>query len=91
METNLKTLIGQEVVIDTNSSWVYIGMLKKVGKFCVLLTNADVHHLKDSGTSRETYLQSSRETGVKTNRSAVYINISYIVSFSKLEDIKVFI
>jgi len=90
MKEDLKKFIKKKIVIDTRSSWIYIGILKNVGTDSIELTDVDVHDSKDTHTTKEIYLLDSRKTGIKSNRNSVFINMDYIVSFSPLEDVKSF-
>jgi small nuclear ribonucleoprotein (snRNP)-like protein len=88
MEKALIKHIDENVVVDTNSTLIYIGTLKKVDERWIALTDVDVHDSNETATSKELYVMESRATGVKANRGLVYINMSFIVSFSPLEDVK---
>ncbi|MCD4743029.1 MAG: hypothetical protein K8R67_11200 [Desulfobacteraceae bacterium] len=90
METELKKHIKEKVVLDTRSSWIYIGTLDQVTGQCAVLTDVDVHDNTDTATSKDRYVCESRDTGIKTNRDRVFVSIEYIVSFSLLEDVKNF-
>ncbi len=90
MKEILKKFLKKTVVIDTRSSWVYMGVLKTVLDDAVELTEVDVHDSKDTSTSKEVYVLESRRTGIKSSRDRVFINLDYIVSFSLLEDVKHF-
>ena len=45
---NLEVLVGQEVVVDTDTSYLYIGTLDAVDEQTRVLVNADVHDVTDS-------------------------------------------
>ena len=90
MKTELKKYMKEKVVIDTHSSWIYIGTLDQVTEHCAVLTDVDVHDNTDTATSKDRYVYESRDTGIRTNRDRVFVSIEYIVSFSLLEDIKNF-
>lgn len=80
----------KKIVVDTNSSWIYIGTLKNVGENSIELTDVDVHDSKDTATTKEIYLVHSKETGIKSNRESVFINLDYVVSFSPFDKVKQF-
>lgn len=90
MKEDLNAHIKQRIVIDTASSWVYIGTLEKVTDQSVILSDVDVHDNNDTATSKEIYVFESTTTGVASNRKLTYVNLEYVVSFSRLEDIKKF-
>lgn len=90
MKVELEKFLKQKVVLDTRSSWVYIGVLDEVTEQCAVLSDVDVHDNKDSSSSKEIYIWQSTTTGVKANRHRTFINLDYVVSFSLLDDIKTF-
>ncbi len=90
MKTDLEEYLNNKIVIDSNSSWIYIGTLEKVTEYCAVLSNADAHDNNDTSTSKELYVFESRATGIKTNRQNVHVNLEHVVSFSLLNDVKEF-
>jgi hypothetical protein len=86
----LEKHVKQKIVVDTRSSWIYIGVLEDVLDGAVELSDVDVHENNDTGTTKEVYIIESKGAGVIPNRDKVYINMEYIVSFSLLSDIKHF-
>jgi hypothetical protein len=90
MKDDLEQFLKQKVVLDTRSTWIYIGLLEKVTESCAVLSEVDVHESSDTHTSKEFYVLESKTTGVKANRRLVYVNLVYVVSFSALDDVKQF-
>ena len=90
MQHILEKNIGKQVVLDTRSSWVYIGTLEKVTDSYIVLSQTDVHENKDSSTSKEVYIFETRATGIQANREMIFINLDYVDSFSLLKDVKKF-
>jgi hypothetical protein len=80
----------KKIVLDTNSSWTYIGTLEEVTDHCAILSEVDVHDNKDTPSSKEMYIWQSSTSGIKANRNRAFINLDFAVSFSLLEDIKKF-
>lgn len=87
MKNELEKYLKQQIVLDTRSSWIYTGVLEEVTQRCVVLSGVDVHDNKDTATSKELYVLQSKTTGIKANRQLVYVNLDYVVSFSRLEDV----
>jgi hypothetical protein len=79
--------IGQVVVVDTNSTFVYIGTLTKVLEHFVEMKDADAHDRGEGLSTKEQYVMESKRFGVKPNRREVSIRKSSIVSLSRLDDI----
>ena len=90
MKKDLEQFLKQKVVLDTRSTWIYIGILEKVTDSCAVLSEVDVHESSDTSTSKEFYVLESKTTGIKANRYLVYVNLDYVVSFSTLDDVKQF-
>ncbi len=87
MNETLQELVGKEVVVDTRSPWIYIGKLAAVRADSLLLHNVDVHDSGETSTPKERYVIDSCATGIKANRSSVYVNLEYVVSVSPLSDV----
>jgi hypothetical protein len=83
----LKTLIGREVVFDMESRYVCLGVLTGCDRSYAILEQADVHDLRDTTTTRESYVVESRRLGIRPNRDKVYVRICEIVSVSALDDV----
>jgi hypothetical protein len=83
----MKELIGRTVVVDTATSYLYIGDLAEVNADCVVLTQVDVHDRKDIDISKERYILDSRRHGVKPNRERTFVLREHVVSISALDDV----
>lgn len=79
--------IGEDVVIDVESQYVFLGRLEKIRPGWLTLRQADVHDLRDSKTTRELYVLDSRTDGIRVNRKKVVIPSDQVVSVSLLEDV----
>ncbi len=88
MKKELKKFLNQKIVVDTKTSWMYIGTLEKLTDHCVLLKDVDAHDNADTPTSKEIYLLKSKINDIVPNRNCVFINLDHVVSFSPLEDIR---
>jgi hypothetical protein len=83
----LDDLIGQAVVVDLSSPFVCLGTLLRVDDHFLELRNADLHDLRDTDTSRENYVASSKETGIKRNRKRVYLRRAKVIAVARLADV----
>lgn len=90
MKDALKEFIKQKIVVDTRSSWIYIGVLENVLEGALELSEVDVHENKDTASTKEVYVNESKKTGGIANRNRVFINMEFVVSFSPLDDVKNF-
>ena len=83
----LEDFVGQAVVVDLCSPFVCLGTLKVVGEHFLELCDADLHDLRDTRTSRETYVAASQATGIKRNRVRVFVRREEVVAIARLEDV----
>lgn len=87
MKEDLEQYIKQKIVLDTRSSWIYMGVLEQVTNSCAVLSEVDVYDSTTTSTSKELYVLESKTTGIKANRKLVFVNLDYVVSFSSLDDV----
>jgi small nuclear ribonucleoprotein (snRNP)-like protein len=83
----LEALIGQKVVVDLRSPFVCLGTLERFDDQHLELRDADLHDLRDTTTTRESYLVESRTSGIKENRRRVLLTRSEVIAVSLLKDI----
>ena len=80
-------LIGELVVLDMSSLYVYLGrFVGEQGGF-LILDDVDAHDLRDTSTSRERYLLDSRQHGIRPNRRRVWVRLADVTGISRLEDV----
>jgi len=87
VDEQLKSLIGEVVVLDTDTRWLYVGTLNKVGKGFLVLENVDAHDLTETSSTREEYLAEMKNNGILPNRKQVTVNREKLVGVSLLKDI----
>jgi hypothetical protein len=85
--TDWKALIGEIVVLDLSSPYVFIGILADAQADYLVLDSVDAHDLRDSPTTREKYILNCRLHGVRPNRKRTWVNQREIVGFSRLDDV----
>ena len=83
----IQALVGRQVVLDTDSSYIYIGLLEKVGADYLTMVNVDVHETADSKTTKESYAHETKRLGTRNNRKLTYIRAARVVSLAALDDI----
>jgi len=86
----MKELIGCQVVIDTDSSYIYIGNLESAGSDYFVLTNVDAHDTADTKTSKEYYTHETKQLGTRTNRKKTLVRLARVISICKLDDVLTF-
>ncbi|HZE96410.1 MAG TPA: hypothetical protein VE981_05260 [Planctomycetota bacterium] len=80
-------LVGQIVVVDTDSRFVYLGRLDRVEPDFLVMKDVDVHDRRESPSTKEQYIMDTKKFGVKPNRKEVSVRVTMVVSVSKLDDI----
>lgn len=81
------SLLGQVVVVDTDSSFVYLGTLARVEDHFLVLTEVDAHDRNETQSTKEQYVMECRRFGVKPNRKEIQVRKSVVVSVSRLDDV----
>ena len=85
-----KEILGyrdKNVVVDTNSNFLYIGKLEDMGDHFLILSEADVHDRRESPSMNEKYIMEAKKFGVRCNRKRVHIRIEEVISMSLLDDV----
>ncbi len=90
MKKELEKYLKRKIVLDTRSSWVYIGLLEEVTDNCVVLSGVDVHDNKETAATKELYVLGSKTSGIKSNRKLVHVNLGFVISFSSLDEVENF-
>lgn len=81
-------LIGEDVVIDTVSPYVFLGRLARADSQFVELLDADAHDLRDSESiTREIYVSNSHRFGIRRNRKRVLLSRREIVALARFADV----
>lgn len=83
----LAEMIGKQIVVDTDSSYIYIGTLDRVGPDFVTLLNVDVHDCSDSRSTKDQYAHEALTIGDRFNRNAAIVRLARVVSISKMDDV----
>ena len=80
-------LVGENVVIDTDTSYVFVGKLETATERFVSLSNVDVHDMRDSHVTKEVYTLESLKYGIRHNRKLTHIRLERVISVSRLDDV----
>lgn len=83
----LNEMIGQRVVVDLNSQFVCLGMLRRADELYLELQDADLHDLRDTRTTRENYVAAAVATGIKRNRKRVLLARGDVIAVARVEDV----
>jgi hypothetical protein len=82
-----KELVGQVVVVDTDSMYIYLGTLAGVNDHFVVMSDVDAHDRRESPSTKDQYILETKKFGVNPNRKEVKIRKQLVVSVSKLSDV----
>ena len=83
----LAFLMNQEVVVDTVSSYVYIGRLVEATPAHLTLADADVRDSSEGKVTKEHYAFEASRYGYRKNRRRVVVWAEKVISISLLSDI----
>jgi hypothetical protein len=86
----LQPLFGRVVVVDTDSSFVYLGRLVQANREWLVLEEVDVHETGEVGLSKERYVHETRGLGVRANRKRTWLRLARVLSVSPLDDVIAF-
>ena len=83
----LAEYVSKKVIVDTDASIVYLGVLAEISETAIVLTDTDVHGMRDTSATREVYIMETAKYGVRANRKKVTLMRSRVLSVSLLDDI----
>ena len=82
--------MDKEVVIDTKSSYLFMGTLNKIEDHFLTVLEVDVHDHNDFTKTKEIYVMEAAKHGIKVNRKATKIVRSEIIAISLLDDVVIY-
>ena len=80
-------LVGERVVVDTDTTKLVVGTLEDAGERLLALTEADIHDMRDSSVTSEVYTLEAHKYGVRANRKRVFVRTDRVVCVSRLDDV----
>ena len=83
----VKRYVGRDVVLDTKSNYVYLGLLKAVEDGFFVLEDADVHDCSQGRAGKDLYVLEAKRVGVVPNRTKVLVRESEVISVSALDEV----
>jgi len=88
--SGLEEYLGQQVVIDTRSTFIVIGTLTRIDHDYLTLENVDVHDTTDADSTKDHYIMESHKLGIRTNRRGAKVRAAEITSVSLLRDVEIY-
>jgi len=86
----LESYLGQQVVLDTRSSYIILGTLTEIAPDCLTLENVDVHDTTDAHSTKDFYIMEAHKLGIRTNRRSAKVRTAEIISLSLLRDVEIY-
>ena len=74
-------------MIDTKSTYVFIGRFKGVQGEYFVLEDVDVHDCSQGRANKDLYILDAKRYGVQPNRDRVVVKICETVSLSAVEEV----
>lgn len=88
--SGLDSYLGQQVVVDTRSSYIILGTLTAIAPDCLTLENVDVHDTSDASSTKDHYIMEAHKLGIRTNRRGAKVRTAEIISVSLLRDVEIY-
>ncbi|MCM8767295.1 MAG: hypothetical protein NC921_00735 [Candidatus Omnitrophica bacterium] len=85
----MKDYKNEKIVIDTSTSWIYIGTLVDEDETYYYLEDADAFDISETSLSKQEYLMMIKKDGIVPNRKRVKVLKSKVVGISLVKDILV--
>jgi len=82
-----ETYLNKKIVVDTSTSWIYIGTFISEDEKYLILEKADAYDISETTLSKQEYLLRVKQDGIVANREKVKILKDKIVAITILEDI----
>jgi len=83
----MKSYKNKKIVVDTSTSWIYIGRLTGEDGSYIYLEDTDAFDISETSLSKQEYLMMVKKDGIVPNRRKVKVLKSKVVAITLLEDI----
>jgi len=84
----MNPLFGKTVVLDTQSSWVYVGTLKGEDERFFHLEQADAFDVSEVTLTKQEYLMKVKRDGLVVNRERTFVLKNIVTSITVLDDVE---
>ncbi|MFP4055612.1 MAG: hypothetical protein ACLF0G_01950 [Candidatus Brocadiia bacterium] len=85
--SGLEDYLGEQVVVDTRSSYVLLGTLVGIHRDYLTLETVDVHDTGFAESTKDQYIMEAGRLGICANRNGAKVRIAEVVSVSLLRDV----
>jgi hypothetical protein len=83
----MKEFRNKDVIIDTSTTWIYIGKFIEEDENYYYLKDVDAFDISEVSLSKHEYLMMIKKDGLNPNRKNVKVLKSKVVAITLLEDI----
>ncbi len=80
-------LLSKVIVLDTSTSWIYVGVLDGEDDRYYYLSDADAFDISEVNMTKHEYLVKVKKDGLVTNRRKTIVVKQYVTAITLLEDI----
>lgn len=87
MKTKKMDFVSRIVVLDTDTSWIYIGTFKSEDEHYYYLSDADAFDMSEVNMTKHEYILKVKKDGLVVNRKNIVVAKEKIVALTLLEDI----
>ncbi len=79
--------VSKVVVLDTATSWIYIGTFDSEDDSYYYLSNADAFDISEINMTKHEYILKVKKDGLVVNRRNIIVHKEKIIALTLLEDI----
>ena len=84
---SITSLVGRQVVLDTAGPVTFLGTLTQVCHDGFWLADADLRDRAEGHGTKEEYICEAGESGIRSNRTRLFVYAHNVISISALEDV----
>lgn len=87
MKTRENRFRSKTVVLDTETGWIYIGVLEDEDDRYYYLTDVDAFDISEVNMTKHEYLVKVKKDGLTVNRKKTIVSKEHVIGLTLLEDI----
>lgn len=85
--SQIHKMSNKYIVLDTNTNWLYIGIISNENDRFFILDDADAYDISETTLTKHEYLMKIKKDGVVANRKTVKVLKSSVIAITNLDDI----
>lgn len=87
MKTRKNKFLSRTVVLDTETGWIYIGVLEDEDDRYYFLSDVDAFDISEVNMTKHEYLVKVKRDGLTVNRKKTVVAKEHVIALTLLEDI----